>query len=58
MKRAAMAAGATQMEASGVRDTKAYTDAKEKLDARFQHLISDTPYGKKQKNFTTLLWLI
>jgi hypothetical protein len=49
MKRAAMAAGATQMEASGVRDTKAYTDAKEKLDARFQHLISDTPYGKKQK---------
>jgi len=49
MKRAAIAAGATQMEASGVRDTKAYTDAKEKLDARFQHLISDTPYGKKQK---------
>ena len=49
IKRAAMAGGATQMEAAGVRDTKAYTDAKEKLDARFQHLLSDTPYGKKQQ---------
>jgi hypothetical protein len=49
MKRAAIAGGATQMESANVRDTKAYTDAKEKLDARFQHLISDTPYGKKQK---------
>ena len=49
LKRAAIAGGATQMEAAGVRDTKAYTDAKEKLDARFQHLLSDTPYGKKQQ---------
>jgi hypothetical protein len=49
IKRAAIAGGATQMESANVRDTKAYTDAKEKLDARFQHLISDTPYGKKQK---------
>jgi hypothetical protein len=49
IRRAAMAGGATQMEAAGVRDTKAYTDAKEKLDARFQHLLSDTPYGKKQQ---------
>lgn len=49
IRRAAIAGGATQMESANVRDTKAYTDAKEKLDARFQHLISDTPYGKKQK---------
>jgi hypothetical protein len=49
MQRAGEIGNAGAMEAAGVRDTKAYTDAKEKLDARFQHLISDTPYGKKQK---------
>lgn len=49
MRRAALAAGATQLEATGSRETKAYSDAKEKLDARFQYLISDTPFGKKQK---------
>jgi hypothetical protein len=49
MQRAGEIGAAGTMEAAGVRDTKAYTDAKEKLDARFQHLLSDTPYGKKQQ---------
>ena len=49
MKRAAMAAGATQLESTDARRSKSYIDAKEKIDTRFQHLINDTPYGKKQK---------
>jgi len=49
IRRAALAGGAASIESTDVRKSKAYIDAKDKIDARFQHLISDTPYGKKQQ---------
>jgi hypothetical protein len=49
IRRAALAGSAASVEGTDVRKSKAYIDAKEKIDARFQHLINDTPYGKKQK---------
>jgi hypothetical protein len=49
MQKAAEIAAAGQMESADVRKNKAYIDAKEKIDTRFQHLINDTPYGQKQK---------
>jgi len=49
MKRAAMAAGATQLESTDARRSKSYIDAKEKIKARYQPFINDTPYGIKQK---------
>ena len=49
IRRAALAGGATSVEGTNARTSKAYIDAKNKIDERFQHLISDTPYGKKQK---------
>lgn len=49
MKRAALAAGAASLESTNVRQNKDYIAAKDKIDARFQNLISDTPYGKGQK---------
>lgn len=49
IRRAALAGGAASVEGTNARTSKAYIDAKNKIDERFQHLISDTPYGKKQK---------
>jgi len=49
IKRAALAGGAASVEGTDARKSKAYIDAKNKIDERFQHLMSDTPYGKKQK---------
>ena len=49
LERAALAGGATSVEGTNAKTSKAYIDAKNKIDERFQHLISDTPYGKKQK---------
>jgi hypothetical protein len=49
MRRAALAANAASVGGTDARRDKAYIDAKNKIDERFQHLISDTPYGKKQK---------
>ena len=49
IRRAALAGGATSVEGTNAKTSKAYIDAKNKIDERFQHLISDTPYGKKQK---------
>jgi hypothetical protein len=49
MKRAALAAGAASLESVDARQNKDYIAAKNKIDERFQYLISDTPYGKQQK---------
>jgi hypothetical protein len=49
IRRAALAGGAASVEGTDARKSKAYIDAKNKIDERFQHLMSDTPYGKKQK---------
>jgi hypothetical protein len=49
MKRAALAAGAASLEGVDARQNKDYIAAKNKIDERFQHLVSDTPYGKQQK---------
>lgn len=49
IRRAALAGGAASVGSTDARRDKAYIDAKNKIDERFQHLISDTPYGKKQK---------
>jgi len=49
IRRAALAGGAASVGGTDARRDKAYIDAKNKIDERFQHLISDTPYGKKQK---------
>jgi hypothetical protein len=49
IRRAALAGGAASVEGTDARRSKAYIDAKGKIDERFQHLISDTPYGKKQQ---------
>ena len=48
MKRAAMAAGATQMESSSVRDIKGYQDALEKINTRYQYADNKSEYGKRQ----------
>jgi len=49
IRRAALAGSAASVGSTDARRDKAYIDAKNKIDERFQHLISDTPYGKKQK---------
>jgi hypothetical protein len=48
MKRASMAAGATSLESSRVRDVKGYTDAMEKINARYQYADNKSEYGKRQ----------
>jgi hypothetical protein len=49
IRRASLAGSAASVGGTDARRDKAYIDAKNKIDERFQHLISDTPYGKKQK---------
>jgi hypothetical protein len=48
MRRASMAAGATSLESSRVRDVKGYTDAMEKINARYQYADNKSEYGKRQ----------
>ena len=49
IRRAALAGGAASVEGTDVRRSKAYLEAKEKIKARYQPFINDTPYGKKQQ---------
>ena len=49
IRRAALAGSAASVGSTDARRDKDYINAKNKIDERFQHLISDTPYGKKQK---------
>ena len=49
LTQASIMSGINRTESVDSRNSKAYIDAKEKIDARFQHLINDTPYGKSQK---------
>jgi hypothetical protein len=49
MRRAALAANAASVEGTDVRRSKAYLEAKEKIKARYQPFMNDTPYGMKQK---------
>ena len=48
MKRASIAAGATQMESTNVRDIKGYQDALEKINTRYQYADDKSEYGKRQ----------
>jgi hypothetical protein len=49
LKRAALAGGGASLESVDARQNKDYIAAKNKIDERFQYLVSDTPYGKQQK---------
>jgi hypothetical protein len=49
LTQATIISGINRTESVDAKNSKAYIDAKEKIDARFQHLINDTPYGKGQK---------
>jgi hypothetical protein len=49
LTQASIMSGINRTESVDAKNSKAYIDAKDKIDARFLHLINDTPYGQGKK---------